>query len=70
MDHTFSSQSTSGSRELDRVSSKNSDSLSVRLDMASEEVVLSSPVEQVLLVHLNDSTHEVLNVDDLELIAR
>ena len=37
--------------------------------MASEEVVLSNPVEQVL-VHLNDLIHEVLNVDDLELTAR
>ena len=37
--------------------------------MASEEVVLSNPVEQVL-VHLNDSALEVLNVDALELTAR
>ena len=68
MDHTFSSQSTSGSRELDRVSSKNSDSLSVRLDMASEEVVLSNPAEKVFVL-LNDLIHEGLDVDDLELTA-
>ena len=65
LDHTFSSQSTSGSRELDRVSSKNSDSLSVRLDMASEEVVLSNPAAEQVFVHLNDLIHEVLDVEDL-----
>ena len=37
--------------------------------MASEEVVLSNPVEQVF-VHFNDLTHEVLDVDYLELTAR
>ena len=37
--------------------------------MVSEEVVLSNPVEQVF-VHFNDLTHEVLDVDYLELTAR
>ena len=57
---------------FDRISSKKTDSLSLRLDMASEEIVLSKPVEQVF-VYLNDSTrmsHEVLDVDVLELTAR
>ena len=69
LDHTFSSQSTSGSHELDRVSSKNSDSLSVRLDMASEEVVLSNPAEKVFVL-LNELIREGLDVDDLELTAK
>ena len=70
MNYTFSSQSTSGrSHKFDRVSCKKTDSLSLRLDMVSEEVVLSNPVEQVF-VHFNDLTHEVLDVDYLELTAR
>ena len=48
---------------------KKTDSPSLRLDMSSEEVALSNPAEQVF-VHLNDLTHEVLDVDDWELIAR
>ena len=48
---------------FDRVSSKKkTDYPSLRLDMSSEEVVLSDPVEQVF-VHLNDLTHWV---DDLD----
>ena len=52
-----------------RTPAKKTDSLSLRLDMSSEEVVLSNPAEQVF-VHLNDLTHEVLDVDDLELTIR
>ena len=54
---------------FDRVSSKETDSLSPRLDMASEEAVLSNPAEQVSVL-LNYLTHEVLDVYDLELTAR
>ena len=43
---------------------KKTNSLSLRFDMASAEVVLSNPAAEQVFVHLNDLIYEVLDVED------
>ena len=67
---SFGAKSTSGSSHKFWSSLQQTNwYLSLRLDMASEEVVLSNPAEKVFVL-LNELIREGLDVDDLELTAK